>query len=150
MGECSEMILLSILSYLATCTTAFNSKWCTGQFTCDTVDLFMQQQGYHSVSACKSLCQDDGRCSAYTLWKDTSLPHWSQCWLFSQCVETDCIGCESGKLGDGCDSQDTTTEPPTTNAPGDTCPPLPDNGGHWTCFPLPDNGGHWTCFPETF
>ena len=51
------MILLSILSYLATCTTAFNSKWCTGQFTCDTVDLFMQQQGYHSVSACKSLCQ---------------------------------------------------------------------------------------------
>merc|ERR1712083_810458 len=71
----------------------------------------------------------------HTLWKDTSLSHWSQCWLFSQCVETDCIGCESGKLGDGCDSQDTTTEPPTTNAPGDTCPPLPDNGGHWTCFP---------------
>merc|ERR1711892_1164837 len=134
--------VLFFIALLLAQVFALGKDWCTGEFTCETADLFEQQQGYHSEAECQKLCEADGRCSAYTLWKLTALNHWNQCWLFTQCVQTDCVQCVSGKTGDDCVDPDTTTtvtdtttHVPDTTVPGQSCPALPESGGSLTCFP---------------
>jgi len=130
-----------VIIFLAS-VPALTQGWCTGEFTCDIGHLYEQHQGVHLEAECEELCQSDGRCLAYTWWRDTSLAHWSQCWLFSQCEQTPCVQCVSGVSGDGCDGSDTTTPPPDTSAPqpdttvpGQSCPAIPDSGGSLTCIP---------------
>merc|ERR1712215_62243 len=70
--------------------------WCTGVFSCDTGDIVEQIQGVHTQGECQHLCQSDSGCAAYTSWMSTSLYHWEQCWLFSQCFKIECNQCVSG------------------------------------------------------
>merc|ERR1711936_3387 len=142
-------------------------EWCTGVFSCDTRDIVEQIQGVDTQGECQDLCQSDSGCAAYTSWMSTSLYHWEQCWLFSQCSKIECNQCVSGIANGDCVDPTTTTPSPDTTTPGpdtttlgpDTtvpilnCPALPQEGGSWTCFPevLPGEevpeGGHciWSC-----
>merc|ERR1712037_1068908 len=119
MGQSREqsMVSLCVLPALVlVLSPALSTAWCTGENSCDTEHLYQQVQGVHSATDCQDLCEGDGRCKAYTWWRDTSLVHWSQCWLFTQCEETQCAQCVSGSDAEDCSTPgpDTTTPPPHT------------------------------------
>jgi hypothetical protein len=44
-------------AFLLSSVSSYSADWCTGQFTCQTEDLFEQQQGVHSGEECQELCE---------------------------------------------------------------------------------------------
>merc|ERR1712227_383754 len=137
------IIIISITSWPGN-----HAQYCTGEFTCDESDLYIQESGVHSNQTCQQMRSDDLRCGAYTYWTSTSLYHWNQCWLFNDCSPIPCQDCESGTTGD---CLTTTT---STTVSGGGCPPLTeDQASSMTCFPdvapgeVVEDGSHciWQC-----
>ena len=138
-----------ILSILLISCPGKKAQYCTGEFTCDQTDLYDQESGVHSNLTCQQMCSNDSnRCTAYTYWTSTSLYHWNQCWLFSDCSPVQCQDCQSGTTGD------CLTTTPATTVDGAGCPPLTeDQFSSMTCFPdvtmgeAVENGTHciWQC-----
>ena len=125
----ATLVLLTLSSCLA-------DDWCRGEFSCQTSSLLEQVHGVRTETECQELCSHSPGCEAYTLWLQTSLTHWEQCWLFSHCVATDCHFCLSGIEGEDCSSTTAVSTSPTSTVSGQDCPALTSDQEEFiTCFP---------------